>query len=54
MDDGSLATLEGVLEHYAAGGRQILSGPYTGRGHDNPNKDPLIVGSVSLSKTGTT
>jgi cytochrome c peroxidase len=34
MHDGSVATLEGVLDHYAAGGR----------GHDNPNKDRLISG----------
>lgn len=34
MHDGSIPTLEGVLDHYAAGGR----------GHDNPNKDPLIGG----------
>jgi cytochrome c peroxidase len=32
MHDGSVATLEEVLDHYAAGGR----------GHANPNKDPLI------------
>ena len=36
MHDGSIATLEGVLDHYAAGGRS----------HDNPNKDPLIGGFV--------
>jgi cytochrome c peroxidase len=34
MHDGSIATLEGVLGHYAAGGRA----------HDNPSKDPLIGG----------
>lgn len=34
MHDGSIATLEGVLDHYAAGGRA----------HDNANKDPLIGG----------
>ena len=34
MHDGSIPTLEGVLDHYAAGGRS----------HDNPNKDPLIGG----------
>jgi cytochrome c peroxidase len=34
MHDGSISTLEGVLDHYAAGGRA----------HDNPNKDPLIGG----------
>jgi cytochrome c peroxidase len=38
MHDGSIPTLDGVLDHYAAGGRA----------HDNPNKDPLI-GGFSLS-----
>ncbi len=36
--------LEGVLDHYAAGGRTIASGPNAGIGHDNPSKDPLIGG----------
>jgi cytochrome c peroxidase len=34
MHDGSVATLEGVLDHYAAGGR----------GHDSPIKDRLVSG----------
>ena len=34
MHDGSMANLEAVLDHYAAGGRV----------HDNPSKDPLIHG----------
>jgi cytochrome c peroxidase len=44
MHDGSIATLEAVLDHYAAGGRAITSGPLAGNGHDNPNKDHLIGG----------
>ncbi len=44
MHDGSISTLEGVLDHYAAGGRAITSGANTGNGHRNPNKDPLIGG----------
>jgi cytochrome c peroxidase len=44
MHDGSIATLQGVIDHYAAGGRTIDSGPNAGRGHDNPHKDPLIAG----------
>jgi len=44
MHDGSIATLEGVLDHYAAGGRTINGGPHAGVGHDNPNKDALIQG----------
>ncbi len=35
MHDGSIPTLEAVLDHYAAGGRA---------GHNNPDKDPLIHG----------
>ncbi len=34
MHDGSIPTLEAVLDHYAAGGRA----------HDNPNKDHLVGG----------
>ena len=49
MHDGSIPTLEGVLDHYAAGGRNILSGPHAGNGHENPNKDPLI-GGFTLSE----
>lgn len=48
MHDGSIPTLEGVLDHYAAGGRTIESGPNAGIGHDNPNKDQLI-GGFTLS-----
>ena len=44
MHDGSIATLEGVLDHYAAGGRTIAEGPNRGVGHDNPNKSPIIGG----------
>lgn len=44
MHDGSIGTLEEVLDHYAAGGRAIANGPNAGRGHDNPNKDPRIAG----------
>jgi cytochrome c peroxidase len=44
MHDGSIPTLEAVLDHYAAGGRTIASGPHAGNGRDNPNKDPLIGG----------
>jgi cytochrome c peroxidase len=44
MHDGSIPTLDGVLDHYAAGGRTITAGPHSGIGHDNPNKDELITG----------
>jgi cytochrome c peroxidase len=42
MHDGSVATLEDVLDHYAAGGRTISNGAYVGRGHDNPDRDPRM------------
>jgi cytochrome c peroxidase len=44
MHDGSIASLDGVLDHYAAGGRTITDGPYRGVGHDNPNKSPSVRG----------
>ena len=44
MHDGSIATLDGVLDHYAAGGRTIPDGPYKGVGHDNPNRSPTVRG----------
>jgi len=46
MHDGSIETLDAVLDHYAAGGRTISSGPYAGVGHDNPNKSPIVHGFV--------
>lgn len=42
MHDGSVATLEAVLDFYAAGGRVISSGPYAGDGRSHPNKSDLI------------
>ncbi len=42
--DGSAATLDDVLDHYAAAGRTIASGPYAGVGSANPYKDSLIIG----------
>jgi cytochrome c peroxidase len=44
MHDGSIATLEEVLDHYADGGRTIATGPYAGRGHDNPYRDARMTG----------
>jgi cytochrome c peroxidase len=44
MHDGSIATLAEVVDHYAAGGRTIGSGPFAGVGHDSPVKDRLIRG----------
>ncbi len=42
MHDGSIATLEGVIDHYSRGGRLIEEGPFAGDGRDSPYKDPLI------------
>jgi cytochrome c peroxidase len=50
MHDGSIATLPEVIDHYAAGGRTIASGPYAGIGHDNPNKAPNV-GGFNLNDT---
>ncbi|WP_437670924.1 MbnH family di-heme enzyme [Sorangium sp. So ce131] len=44
MHDGSIETLEGVLDHYAAGGRTIESGPNAGVGSENKYKSELISG----------
>lgn len=42
MHDGSIATLEEVLDFYAAGGRNIIEGANAGDGRVNPHKSPLI------------
>jgi cytochrome c peroxidase len=44
MHDGSVATLEEVLDHYSAGGRSIAAGPQAGNGRTSPLKDPLVSG----------
>jgi cytochrome c peroxidase len=44
MHDGSIATLEEVIDHYEAGGRTIDDGPYAGRGAVSPLKDKFMVG----------
>lgn len=49
MHDGSIATLEEVLDFYAAGGRNIPSGPNAGDGRLNPHKSDLVV-SISLNE----
>ncbi len=42
MHDGTIATLEDVLDFYAAHGRVIAQGPYKGDGRRNPHKDARI------------
>jgi cytochrome c peroxidase len=44
MHDGSVATLDEVIDHYADGGRNLTAGPNAGDGRANPYKSPLIMG----------
>jgi cytochrome c peroxidase len=44
MHDGSIATLDEVLDHYMHGGRVIAEGENAGDGSTSPMKDPLIRG----------
>ena len=46
MHDGSVATLEEVIDIYAAGGRNIESGELTGDGRQNPLKSGFVSGFV--------
>lgn len=48
MHDGSMATLEEVLDFYAAGGRDVGNGLYAGDGRLNPYKDARI-SQITLS-----
>ena len=42
MHDGTIATLEAVLDFYAAGGRHITTGPLAGDGRLSPFKSELV------------
>jgi cytochrome c peroxidase len=44
MHDGSIATLDAVLDHYAAGGRTVSVGSRRGVGRQNPLKSSFISG----------
>jgi cytochrome c peroxidase len=44
MHDGSIETLEEVIDHYARGGRLIEEGEYAGDGKENPFKSELVTG----------
>ncbi len=44
MHDGSLVTLDDVIDHYARGGTWTESGPNAGDGFDNPNKSSFLLG----------
>lgn len=40
--DGSVGSLDAVLENYARGGRLVQTGPNAGDGRDSPFKDPRL------------
>ena len=42
MHDGSIPDLDGVLDHYTAGGRTITAGPNAGIGLTNPFKSSFV------------
>ncbi|MEM1414527.1 MAG: MbnH family di-heme enzyme [Myxococcota bacterium] len=44
MHDGSIATLEEVIAHYAAGGRNVTEGENIGDGRLSPNKSIFVNG----------
>lgn len=44
MHDGSMATLEEVIDFYAAAGRVVSDGPFRGDGRSNPGKSPFVKG----------
>ena len=44
LHDGSVETLEELIDFYAAGGRNITEGPNAGDGTQHPNKSTFIAG----------
>ena len=44
MHDGSMTTLEQVLDFYQAGGREIIKGDYAGDGRQHPAKSQFVRG----------
>ena len=44
MHDGSIATLDAVIDHYARGGRLIAAGPNAGDGRTSPYKSEFVLG----------
>lgn len=50
MHDGSIATLDDVLDHYAAGGRTISDGPYAGDGSKSPFKSEFVHGFTATAQ----
>lgn len=50
MHDGSIRTLDEVINHYAAGGRTIRTGPNAGVGSGNPHKSGFVKGFTLSSR----
>lgn len=50
MHDGSIRTLDEVINHYAAGGRTIRSGANAGIGSKNPHKSGFVKGFTLSSR----
>jgi cytochrome c peroxidase len=51
MHDGSIATLEEVIDHYAAGGRTVHAGPNAGDGSKSPLRSRQVSGfSITLQE----
>jgi cytochrome c peroxidase len=46
MHDGSVATLEEAIAHYAAGGRTVANGPYRGDGSTSPLRSEFVAGFI--------
>ena len=44
MHDGSMVTLEEIIDHYAAGGRTISEGPFAGDGSASPLRSIFVPG----------
>ncbi len=44
MHDGSVATLDAVIDNYEAGGRDVHSGKFAGDGRANPYKNAFVKG----------
>ena len=51
MHDGSVLTLDDVIDHYARGGRNVSDGPFAGDGRHNPYKSTFVKGfDISASE----
>jgi hypothetical protein len=53
MHDGSIATLEEVIDHYARGGRLIADGPFAGDGSQSPSATQFMSGFTLTEREKT-